>query len=521
MSGLASLSVALGACGGTNGSNSGGGQPLVIGVSVSLSGDFSADGKAVEQGYDLWAEDVNSAGGLLGRKVVLKYVDDASSAQQVVTNYQNLITVDHVDLTFGPYSSLLTIPASGVAARYGYAFPEPAGGGPQVFQRGLHNLFFVQPAPVVDNLVSYTEWLRSLPAGQRPKTAAYATEDDPFTQPQVDTAKTKLEAAGVTTAYYKVYPAEATDITPTALGAAKSNADVVVLGTQLADGIGFIKTFQQQRYSPKSLIEAAGPDQGSQFSDEVGKAAADGSMVPPGWRWPSPSTRSRIGRDGRLLQPVRPAPRPPPGGGRAFTSLLTGLVLEAAVLGVLTGGVYALMATGLTLIFGVMRIINVGQGAMVVLGAYLSLVLLHQWGIDPFLGLLITMPTMFVLGVGIELVFIRPLKSDREALSVLVTYALALGIEGVLTYLFSANYQQLTVSYDTAGLELAGLHVTYVYVFGFLLCLAIQGALFLLLYRTTFGASVRATMLNRSAARLIGIDVERVSALAFGSGMAT
>ena len=100
------------------------------------------------------------------------------------------------------------------------------------------------------------------------------------------------------------------------------------------------------------------------------------------------------------------------------------------MLGVLTGGVYALMASGLTLIFGVMRIINVGQGALVVLGAYLSLVLLRRWGIDPFLGLLITVPTMFVLGVAIELVFIRPLKTDREALSVLVTYALALGIEG-------------------------------------------------------------------------------------------
>ena len=86
-----------------------------------------------------------------------------------------------MDLTFGPYSSLLTIPASGVAARFGYAFPEPAGGGPQVFTRGLKNLFFVQPAAVVDNLVSYTGWLRSLPASERPKTAAYATEDDPFT----------------------------------------------------------------------------------------------------------------------------------------------------------------------------------------------------------------------------------------------------------------------------------------------------------------------------------------------------
>jgi branched-chain amino acid transport system substrate-binding protein len=216
-------------------------------------------------------------------------VDDASSAQQVVTNYQNLISVDHVDLTFGPYSSLLTIPASGVAARYSYAFPEPAGGGPQVFQRGLHNLFFVQPAAVVDNLVSYTAWLRSLPAADRPKTAAYATQDDPFTQPQVDTAKTKLEAAGLTTTYYKVYPAESTDFSPIALAVAKANADVVVLGSMLPDAVAFVKTFQQQRYSPKSLIETAGPDQGAQFSDKVGKSAAEGIMVPAGW-WPNAKT---------------------------------------------------------------------------------------------------------------------------------------------------------------------------------------------------------------------------------------
>jgi branched-chain amino acid transport system permease protein len=200
---------------------------------------------------------------------------------------------------------------------------------------------------------------------------------------------------------------------------------------------------------------------------------------------------------------------------------LTGLVLEAAVLGVLTGGVYALMASGLTLIFGVMRIINVGQGALVVLGAYLSLILLRQWGIDPFLGLLVTVPTMFLLGVAIEVIFIRPIKTDREALSVLVTYALALGIEGTLGYFFTTNYQQLSVTYDTAAFSVGSLHVTYVYVFGFLLALAIQGLLFGMLYRTKFGTSVRATMLDRSAAQLIGIDVERVSAVAFGIGMAT
>src|SRR3979409_901 len=110
------------------------------------------------------------------------------------------------------------------------------------------------------------------------------------------------------------------------------------------------------------------------------------------------------------------------------------LVLEAAVLGILTGGVYALMASGLTLIFGVMRIINVGHGALVILGAYLSFVLFRRLHVDPFLGLIVTVPVMFSIGVGLEVAFIRRLRTDRESLSVLVTYALALGIEGLLGY---------------------------------------------------------------------------------------
>jgi branched-chain amino acid transport system permease protein len=196
-------------------------------------------------------------------------------------------------------------------------------------------------------------------------------------------------------------------------------------------------------------------------------------------------------------------------------------IFEAAVLGILTGGVYALMASGLTLIFGVMRIINVGHGALVILGAYLSFAVWHNTGLDPFLTLLITMPVMFGLGVVLQMIFIRPLKTDREALSVLVTYALALGIEGLLGYFFTSNYVQLRTWYDTASFPVGSFHITYVYVFGFLLCLVILGALFLMLYRTTFGAAIRATMLNRTAAQLIGVDVDRVSAIAFGIGMAT
>src|SRR6202035_2081625 len=117
--------------------------PIKIGISLSLTGDFSADGKAFQQGYQLWANAINASGGLLGRKVQLDIVNDASSPVQVATNYQKLISVDHVSLVFGPFSTSLTEAASQVVARYKYAFVEGAGGGPAVFTRGLNDVFDV------------------------------------------------------------------------------------------------------------------------------------------------------------------------------------------------------------------------------------------------------------------------------------------------------------------------------------------------------------------------------------------
>jgi len=157
--------------------------PIVIGASLSLTGDFSADGQAFQKGYSLWVSEVNSQGGILGRQVKLDVLNDNSSPTQVVTNYQKLITGDHVDLVFGPFSSLLTGPSATVANRYHYAFLEPAGGGPKVFALKLHNIFFVQPAPVVKCGDSFVRYLKTLPASQRPKTASYASLDDPFSSP--------------------------------------------------------------------------------------------------------------------------------------------------------------------------------------------------------------------------------------------------------------------------------------------------------------------------------------------------
>jgi branched-chain amino acid transport system permease protein len=196
------------------------------------------------------------------------------------------------------------------------------------------------------------------------------------------------------------------------------------------------------------------------------------------------------------------------------------LLFGAIVLGLLTGGIYALMASGLTLIFGVMDIINVGQGALVILGAYLSYWLQIHLHLDLFLGLLITMPVMFVIGVLLELAFVRPLKRERTMFSILVTFGIALVIEGLLGKIFSTDFVQLNASYVNSSFQLGNVYVAYIYVYGYLLAVVLLSCLYVLLYRTTFGRALRATVENRTAAELIGIDVERISAITFGIGVA-
>jgi branched-chain amino acid transport system permease protein len=196
------------------------------------------------------------------------------------------------------------------------------------------------------------------------------------------------------------------------------------------------------------------------------------------------------------------------------------LVLQAAISGILTGGVYALMAAGLTLIFGVMDIINVAQGILVVLGAYLSYVLSVHLGVDLFLGLFVTIPAMFVFGVLVQWVFISRLgERERTAMSILATYSVAIIIEGGLGLVFGENYVQLNAWYVNKSFYLLGFYLPYIYVFGFLLAIALLAALYLMLYRTHFGSSVRATMQDRRAAQLVGIDVSRVAAITFGIGV--
>ncbi len=254
-------------------------KPITIGISVSLSGDFSGDGKATQQGYKIWATWQNAHGGILGRPVVLKFLSDASSPTQVVTNYQKFITSDKVDFVLGPYSTKLTKPASDIANRYHYVMLEGIGGGPSVFSRGLKNVFDVS-ASATYQLVTYAKWLA---ATQKPQPIAYATMDDPFIQPMVDFAKAYLDKKGFTDAVYKVYPAETTDFSPIASAVAASGAKIAILGTMPPDGYSMIQNFIQAKYNPEQLILASGPDQGADFTKSVGITNTEGIMVPNTW----------------------------------------------------------------------------------------------------------------------------------------------------------------------------------------------------------------------------------------------
>jgi branched-chain amino acid transport system substrate-binding protein len=280
---VAALVAGCGSGGGS--SNAGGGTsgPLVVGASVSLTGDFSDSGKAVERGYQLWADTVNSHGGVLGRQVQLKIVDDASSPVQVVTNYQNLINKDHVDLTFGPFSTLLTIPASRVAARYSYAFLAPAGGGPDVFAQNLTNFFFVQPAPTTQSGDVFANYILSLPASQRPKTAAYAELDDPFSAPIAESIRAKFEAAGIKTVYKQVYPSETQDLSPVMAALAAKKPDVIVGGTQSEDAYSQVKSLVQLNYNPKFMYQSNGANSPLEFPDKVGAGNTAGIFSSADW----------------------------------------------------------------------------------------------------------------------------------------------------------------------------------------------------------------------------------------------
>jgi len=258
-------------------------KPLTIGISLPLTGDFSQPGTEARRGYEVWAEQINKAGGLLGRQVNLKIVDDASNQDTVVSDYTKLITQDKVDFVLGTFSSLLNYPASAVAEKNGMVYVEPAGGAPKMFTRGFKHLFFAQPATAPHQADVFVNWIKSLPADQQPKTAAYPTQDDPFAAPVIESMQKQLEALGVKTVYSATYPADTTNFQSVASQLATKKPDLIAQGAVFEDGVGLVRSLKQLQYSPKMMFQTSAPSNAGQYSSGIGVENTEGIFYTVSW----------------------------------------------------------------------------------------------------------------------------------------------------------------------------------------------------------------------------------------------
>jgi branched-chain amino acid transport system substrate-binding protein len=275
----AALLVAAG-CGDDDGGGGGGdagGDPIKVGASLPLTGEFSEPGKAARQGYEVWEAMVNEKGGLIdGRPVQMVIKDDQSNQNTIVADYNALISRDQVDLLLGTFSSLLNLPASAVAERNRMLYVEPAGGAPELFDRDFRFLFFAQQATADKQGEVWANYITELPEGERPKTAAYPTLDDPFAQPTSEGIEAILSKAGIRTVYRETYTIDNPNLDGIANALKARNPDLVVHGATFEDGVGMVRALRKANFTPKILYQTTAPSLGDQYSGAIGEQTTEG-----------------------------------------------------------------------------------------------------------------------------------------------------------------------------------------------------------------------------------------------------
>ena len=196
------------------------------------------------------------------------------------------------------------------------------------------------------------------------------------------------------------------------------------------------------------------------------------------------------------------------------------LFLQAVVSGLLIGGIYALIGMGLTLVFGVMRVINFAQGDLVMIGMYLAWLLFTKTGLDPYVSVLVCMPALFILGAILQRTLIERVLNALPQNQILLTIGVGLVLSNTAMMIFTSDYRILTTTYSSSSVSLAGISVSSPLAISFVITAALTAALYWLLLRTETGVAIRATAQDRDAAQLMGIDVRRTSVIAFGIGAA-
>jgi branched-chain amino acid transport system substrate-binding protein len=274
---LTTAALAAGCGGDDDDGGGGGGEPIKIGASLPLTGEFSEPGKAAKQGYEVWEAMVNEKGGLIdGRKVQMVIKDDQSNQNTIVADYNALISRDKVDLLLGTFSSLLNLPASAVAERNRMLYVEPAGGAPELFDRDFKYLFFAQQATADKQGEVWANYITQLPESERPKTAAYPTLDDPFAQPTSEGIEAIFSKAGIRTVYRETYTIDNPNLDGIANALKSRNPDVVVHGATFEDGVGMVRALRKANFTPKILYQTTAPSLGDQYAKSIGKETTEG-----------------------------------------------------------------------------------------------------------------------------------------------------------------------------------------------------------------------------------------------------
>lgn len=196
------------------------------------------------------------------------------------------------------------------------------------------------------------------------------------------------------------------------------------------------------------------------------------------------------------------------------------MFFQAVLSGLLMGGVYSLIGIGLTIIFGVMQVINFAHGDLVMVGMYLTWLLFTHLHVDPFVSVLVTAPLMFLLGAAIQRGVIQRVLGAAAENQILLTIGVGLLLSNTAMLLFTSDYQLLTTTYSSSSFSIFGISVSQSLVFAFVITGAVAASLYVFLMRTDTGQAIRATAQDREAAQLMGINVTRMSMLAFGIGAA-
>jgi len=282
MLGAAVAAVLLASGCGLSGASDAGGSaddPIVIGMSPPLSGPAADRAKPGMAGYQYWADEVNANGGLLGRQVELKVLDDGFDQQTAISDYNRLISQDKVDLLLGTFSSDLNLAVAPVAERHKYLYIQPSGGADEIFARDFKYLFFAQPATTQRLPNQFVELIEQLPAARRPKTVALVQQDDPNTTQAAEIFEKRLGELGITSVYDQTYAPDTSNFDTIANAVKQADPDVVISGAVTSDGVGLVRSLQKVGFSPEMFYQENAPTSPT-YAQAIGEANTEGIFTP-------------------------------------------------------------------------------------------------------------------------------------------------------------------------------------------------------------------------------------------------